>query len=193
MANYLIKKTVPQGLSLPGTDEDRRSTASSESLFQSARRGPGGEMLGVGVALFFFLLVGGSLLGAYRTSDHQRPVPVREATVIAPLQRSELGRSIRGEASPPPARLPRRPVRVSPEPQPVRSGPGARPRPRPSRIERHPLLRYAGHSARDGGSPAGAPTCCWFGHNLSMQIPEAMARTGVRSYLVGSQGLLKPT
>jgi hypothetical protein len=49
-------------------------TVSSDSLFQSVRRTPGREMLGVGLALLFFLLVGGSLLGSYRAPDHQRAV-----------------------------------------------------------------------------------------------------------------------
>jgi hypothetical protein len=51
-----------------------RLTVSSDSLFQSVRRAPNREMVGVGLALLFFLLVGSSLLGTYRAPDHPRTV-----------------------------------------------------------------------------------------------------------------------
>ena len=191
MAHDVVERRFPEGRSIPVTEEDRNWTASSESLFQSARRAPGGEMLGVGVAVLFFLLLGGSLLGTYRASGHQRPEPVRAATVVAPPERPELGHNIRDPGDPPPARPPRYPVQarrsgelsplkggpgVSPESHRGRSDPGARPRPPPPPIERRQLPPCEGHPLHGGRNPAGAPPCsCPFEAALA-SISSSLAR-----------------
>jgi hypothetical protein len=104
MARYLSEESFSQRLSIPVAKEGRGSSVSPESLFRSARGAPGGEMLGVGVALLFFVLVGGSLLGSYLMPDHQLPVAVPAATVVSPPQPSVVDRTVRGTARGAPSR-----------------------------------------------------------------------------------------
>jgi hypothetical protein len=191
MAHGVVERRFPEGRSIPVTEEDRNWTASSESLFQSARRAPGGEMLGIGVAVSFFLLLGGSLLGTYRASGHQRPEPVRAATVVAPPERPELGHNIRDPGDPPPARPPRYPVQarrsgelsplkggpgVSPESHRGRFDPGAQPRPPPPPIERRQLPPCEGHPLHGGRNPAGAPPCSRPHEAALASISSSLAR-----------------
>ena len=70
----------------------------SHLLFQSARRTPGAEALGVGVPLLFCFLVGSALVASYRTADC-RPV-VRER-VAARTVRCEFDRKNWDAARPP--------------------------------------------------------------------------------------------